>query len=131
MLGLSSNDQDREVAILLDVLETLHDLEPIEAWHRHVEQNQVVVILPVQLPDPVRIGRGGDCRIPGALESAIEQENVCGLIVDDEELGSMDVRLGNHPAAPTAVAGDPGVAETLRAASRLSMNSFTLMGLVR
>ena len=91
--GLGGHDEDRQVAVRLDLLQALHHLEPVHAGHLEVEQDQVVAVLAVELAD-LRAGPCVDATdgVAGAAQHALEQADVGSLVVDDQDPARRECR---------------------------------------
>ena len=56
VVRLRGDDQHRQIAVRLDLLQAFHHLEAVHARHLEIEQDQVVAVLAVQLADLARVG---------------------------------------------------------------------------
>ena len=129
--GLSGDHEDRKVAVGIVGLEGLDHLEAIHAGHLQIEQDQVVAVLAMQRADFLRIHRRGDVGIAGVAQHLLEQADIGLLIVDDQYSGVEDFGFGNHHAGSFLAVRPDVVLRNFNAASSVSMNWLTLMGLVR
>ena len=84
----------------------------------------------MKLTDLAGIHRGRDGHITGDPEHLFEQEDIDILIVDDQDSGVKDVICGDH-ANHIALFALIKVFANSNATSIVSMNSLTLIGLVR
>ena len=85
----------------------------------------------MQRADLLRFHRGGDAPVAGLLEQLLEQQDVRLLVVDDQDAAVEDVDRAMHHFPLCAFAPDACAAANSIATSSVSMNSLTLMGLVR
>ena len=88
-------DEDR----LEDVfgnLQLLDDGDPIQVRHHQVEQDQVGLELAGQGEDLPRIRGALDLAVASLRQHALEEPDVRGLIVDDEDSGLNRVRLSHR-----------------------------------
>ena len=104
MVRLRGDHEDREVTAGLDLLQALHDLEPVQAGHLQIEQNQVVVVLAVQRADLARIHRGRDGPVARPSQYLLQQGDVGRQIIHDQDAGVENLRGTDHGAAPAATA---------------------------
>src|ERR1022692_3956670 len=95
VIRFGGNYEDWKIAARFDFLQTFHHLKAVHAGHLKIEQDQVVAVLVVKLPDRARLLRRGDGNIPGAAEHALEQKDVAFLIVNNQEFGVQNVRWTN------------------------------------
>jgi hypothetical protein len=125
---LRGDDQHRKVALRIVGLQRRHHLESVHPRHLQVEQDQVVVVFSVQGANLVRIGRRGDAGITRFAQGLLQQADVRLLIVHDQDAGRGNLPVGRDHTCSCSAAPAFGI---LSAASSASMNSLTLMGLVR
>ena len=86
----------------------------------------------MQRADLARIHRRGDAGIAGLAQQLLEQADVGLLIVDNQDAGVENVECADHHAFPSCCArADACVFAKFSATSSVSMNSLTLIGLVR
>ncbi len=130
MSGLCGQHDDRQVTVGLVGLERFHYLEAVHDRHLQVEQDQVVAVLPMQGADLERIHRGGHVAVTDLAQQLFEQFHIGGLVIDDEDAGSKDFRALDHDVLSNSVRPKFD-SENFSPSSSVSMNSWTLMGLVR
>ena len=130
--GLGGEHEDRKVAVRVVGLEAFHHLESIHAGHLQVEQDQVVAVLAMQRADLLRIHRRGDAGVAGLAQQLLEQADIGLLIVDDQDAGVENVGLVQSSCLSSDCSrGADAVCANFSATSSVSMNSLTLIGLVR
>src|SRR6185369_3776517 len=104
-------------------LKSVHNLKAIHAGHLQVEQDEVIVVLLMQRTDLFRIHCGGNGGVAGITQHFLQQSDIGVLIVNYQDGGVKNLGLGNHH--------DCSFFANFRATSNVSMNSGTLIGLVR
>ena len=85
----------------------------------------------MKLADLAGIHRGRDGHIAGAAQHPLEQQDIGSLIVDDQDLAAEDVGGADHAGVSALFVPLAASADTSSATSSVSMNSLTLIGLVR
>ncbi len=130
--GLGRDREDGDVAVGFDLLQAGHHLEPVQPRHLQVEQDQVVMVPPMQFADLVGVTGRGDANVAGVDQDLLQQGDVGRQVVDDQDPGGEDVcGLGRHGGSGSDAPAGAVLPAKSRATSRVSMNSFTLIGLVR
>ena len=129
MSRLGGNGQHRQVAIRFDFLQAFHHLEAIHAGHPQIEQDQVVVVGAMQGADGTRIHRRRNAHIAGIPQHLLEQPHIGFLIVDDQNAGIKNIGSTHRHGDSSLFSG--AFSATSSAMSSASMNSLTLIGLVR
>jgi hypothetical protein len=91
VIGLRRQHQDGQIAARLDFLQAFHHLESIEAGHQDIEQDQVVAVFAVKLLNLARISRRRDGHITGAVQHALQHQDIGFLIVNHQDLAAKEV----------------------------------------
>jgi hypothetical protein len=85
----------------------------------------------MQHADLVRIQGRGNAGVPGLTQQFLKQTDIGLLIVNNQDAGVQNVGSANHQAFSSFFARADSVFENFSATSSVSMNSLTLIGLVR
>ena len=128
---LSGDHQDAKVGVGIIGLESFHHLKSAHARHLKVEQDQVVAVLAMQSANLLWIHGRGHAGVAGLAEQLFEQADIGLLIVDDQDTGVQYVGLSNAHVVTLSAARSVSAFADSSAPSSASMNSLTLMGLVR
>ena len=128
---LCGQHNDRQVIIRIDRFKGFHYLESIHARHLQIEQDQVVMVLAMQRTDLHRISCRGNASVAGLAQQLLEQLHIGRLIIDDQDVGIENIGGTDHHAFFPLFARAASVFANVSARSSVSMNSLTLMGLVR
>ena len=93
---LGGQGQHRQVAVLFNFFQTLHDLKAVQAGHLQVEQDQIVIVLAVQRAH--LFGQHGrtDAGVADVAQNRFQQFNIGGQIVNDQNLSAQDVFTVRH-----------------------------------
>jgi len=98
--GLGRDYHDRQVAIRIVGIEACHHLESIHAGHLEIEQDQVIAVLAMQRANLARIHRRGDVGKACIGQQLLQQNDICLLIVGDQDAGAENFRLVELHADP-------------------------------
>jgi hypothetical protein len=103
---VGGDHQHGQPAFRLQRAQRIHHLEAAHARHLQVEDDQVVLVALVQ--PATRASRVLVTAVAAACQQVFEQAQVDFLVVDDEDLGAIDVGLADHGApVPSAGAAAP------------------------
>ena len=96
MLGLRGDHQHRKIAVDLNLFEAFHHLKTIHVGHFQVQQDQVISVLGMQGADVG--GKGGRHQrgVTGSGQHALQQQNVAGHVVHNQDLAVQNVLRNIH-----------------------------------
>ena len=106
-------------------------MESIHAGHLQIEQDQVVVVIEMQGADGSRIPRRRNAGIAGISQHLLEQPHIGFLIVYDQNAGIKNFGVTQHHRVSWFFSPSNSFSASSSAVSSASMNSSTLIGLVR
>ena len=92
VIRLSGNHEDREVAVGLDLVQSLEDLEAIHYRHLNVQQDQGITVLLVHGTDPARVRGGCDASVASTTQHLGKKNNMVFLVVHDQDTCIENVR---------------------------------------
>ena len=131
MTWLGGERDDWKVAIRFVCLEDFHHPEAIHTGHLQIEQNQVVAVFPMQRADLLWIRRRGNAGVAGFTQQLFKQTDIGLLIVNNQDAGVKNGRCTYHHLFSSLLARADCAFANFSATSSVSMNSLTLIGLVR
>ncbi len=130
VVGLGGLHENRKIAAGFHGLQSLHDLESIQAGHLKVEQDQGIGGLAVHLANLAWIIGDGDRNITCTAEHLFQQGGMGFLIVNNQNTCFQNIGGTDHGIF-SRLEGLAVFSANSSAAFSVSMNSLTLMGLVR
>jgi len=95
---VGGDHQHGQVAFQLQRAQRIHHGVAAHGGHHQVEDDQVELVALVQARHGARIEGAGDGRVAAACQQVFEQAQVDFLVVDDQDLGAIDVGLADHGA---------------------------------
>jgi len=137
--GLCSEHDHWQVGISQIGLESFHHLKTIHARHLQVEQNQIVGVLAMQRAYLLGVHGRRHVAVTGLGQQLVEEADIGLLIIDDEnfrlknsgEVIHNSLSIGALDRVCAAWLCEAWVSANFSTRSRESMNSLTLIGLVR
>jgi hypothetical protein len=96
LVRLCGDDDHWQVAVRLNVLQSVHDLKTIEARHLQVQQDQVEAAATMQVADRAGVCRRDHARVACATQHLLQQQDVGLHVIDDQDAGGQNIGGTDH-----------------------------------